>query len=243
MSKAFLLKVIIVGSLLIGANKCKSQELRFPHHYSEFQVSMIDGDAMGFGANYAFVPGRIGGYGSFIIGDGWSANVGPIIRLTNSSSTSVDIHIFQGIGMINNHLSGETGIRFGFGRDRKFALWSLSGSLTYSNHGLVGTVGLSWPITGIAAASGLVIAYAVVVGSAGGSIPDFSSSNDSKSKPTQATSSNSSSSNGTSCSTYQKRYEEQLSVVKKNYEAYANHLNDFGNFNASFRKCTHMDTL
>ena len=92
------------------------KEVLFPIHYSGF-VGSYHGDQFYMGANYAYVPSKLGFYGSFIYGlDGdYYANVGPVFRLTESLDTKVDVQLYQGIGLNSGHLEGETGMRFVLG--------------------------------------------------------------------------------------------------------------------------------
>lgn len=216
------------------------KEERFPHHYSEVMGGAKDREPV-FGINYTYIPSKLGFYGSFGVPLGtfggayflYSGCLGPTVRLTNSQSTGVDIHFFQGIGLSREHshgyeyphepalfVMGETGIRFGFGRDRKFSLWSISGSVRYSSSGIGWFAGISWPIAGVAAASGLIVGAAIVIGSAGGELPDFGGSS-SSSYSTPSSNTSTSSSAGKSCDTYHSQYNSQLSIVMKAYDDYA----------------------
>lgn len=224
----------------------KDEDYRFPHHYSELIGSYSDRERRLFlGTNYTYISGKMGLYGSFIygfengVGGDWRATIGPVFRLTNSHSTSVDIHLFQGVGLhygqtstigkygqkIYNdkspHIAGETGIRFGFGRDKKFAKWSLSGSITYSTTGIGWTAGISWPIAGITAASALIVGYAIVVAYSGTSVSTPSTVSSGSSSSASSSSSSKSSSSGKSCSQYQTEYSDQLSIVVKCYDDYS----------------------
>lgn len=216
-----------------------NKEERFPHHFSELTGGFQNSSSFFVGVNYTYLPSKIGFYGSFgmpVESFGYnefyfSGSIGPTIRLTKSQFTGVDIQLFQGIGLsrVRAHkwpyesvpfVSGETGIRFSFGRDRKFSLWSVSGSVHYSSNGLGWSAGISWPIAGVAAASGLIVGAAIVIGSAGGELPDFGGSS-SSSYSTPSSNTSTSSSAGKSCDTYHSQYNSQLSTVMKAYDDYA----------------------
>lgn len=217
---------IIYATFMLCSIICHAQrdnyEIRFPHHYSEFLGSYQNRELFA-GGNYSYIPGRIGIYGSFMHGfDGnYYANIGPVVRLTNGNSTGVDIHLFQGLGMNSGVIEGETGIRFGFGRDKAYGLWSISGSLCYSSNGIGWTAGLSWPIAGITAASGVIIGYAILAAYTGISLPDL---NQGGAKPTTSSESktkNSNQSGEKSCNQYVSEYDSQLSEVIRNYNTYS----------------------
>lgn len=221
----------------------KDEDYRFPHHYSELIGSYSDRERRLFlGTNYTYISGKMGLYGSFIygfkngVGGDWRATIGPVFRLTNSHSTSVDIHLFQGVGLhygqtstigkygqkIYNdkspHIAGETGIRFGFGRDKKFAKWSLSGSITYSTTGIGWTAGISWPIAGITAASALIVGYVILVSYTGTSVPDLSGNGGGSTTTSSSSSGKNVSSNSTgNCDFYQDKYRETEQAVEKLY--------------------------
>ena len=161
------------------------KEVLFPIHYSGF-VGSYHGDQFYMGANYAYVPSKLGFYGSFIYGlDGdYYANVGPVFRLTESLDTKGDVQLYQGIGLNSGHLEGETGMRFGFGRGWQYGRWSLSGSICYSSQGVGWMAGMSWPITLITAASAAVVVYAIGLAYTGGQVPDMSGWGGSYTTPT-----------------------------------------------------------
>lgn len=129
------------------------KERRFPHHYTEAMASFGSGGFM-LGTNYTYIPSKVGPYISGMIGDGlWTANLGGALRLSNSNASKVDVQLYQGVGLCNGDLGGETGFRFGFGgRDEgKFGWWSIVLGVNYSENYIGATAGLSWPIVGIAA--------------------------------------------------------------------------------------------
>lgn len=198
------------------------KEIRFPHHYSGLIGGYSDMNELFFGANYAYVPCKIGFYGSFMYGldNSYFANIGPIVRLTDSYSTSVDVQFFQGIGLYNGHLEGESGIRFGFGRDKRYGKWSLSGSFNYSSVGRGFTVGLSWPLAGITAASAAIVIYAVAIAytenAASATSSNRTRSSSSQSKSDSSTKSNS----GSNCDAWQDMYDSQVRWAKSDYESY-----------------------
>lgn len=200
------------------------EDYRFPHHYSELIGSWDSHeDALFLGANYTYIPSKMGFYGSFMIGINGSyfANVGPVIRLTDSYNTGVDIHLFQGVGISDGVIEGESGVRFGFGRDWKYGRWSISGSMNYTKNGIGWSAGLSWPLAGITAASGAIIGVAVVKALY---VPDAPSSSIYSSSDNSSSSNNNTttpSSGGKSCDQYQREYNDQLSVVMRNYDTYA----------------------
>lgn len=214
------ISIFVCAAFLFCGTKCYAQwndeELRFPHHYSELIGSYQDYQ-MFVGANYTYIPKKWGLYGSFMYGfqGDYCANVGPAIRLANSSFTGVDIHLFQGVGLNSGSLGGETGVRFGFGRDKKYGMWSLSGSLCYSSEGIGWSVGMSWPIAGITAGSALILGYAVLVAYSGAnvSVPSTVSSGSSSSSSDNAVSSGST----TDCSFWQSKYREAEQHVEKLY--------------------------
>ena len=137
------------------------KERRFPHHYTEAMASFGSNGLM-LGANYTYIPSKVGPYISGMIGDGYTANIGGALRLTNSDAAKVDVQLYQGVGLFNGDLGGETGFRFGFGgRDAgKFGWWSIALGVNYSENHIRATAGLSWPVVGIAA----VLVGSVAVG-------------------------------------------------------------------------------
>ena len=203
------------------------EEYRFPHHYSELIGSWdAKDDALILGANYTFIPSKTGFYGSFMYGlnGSFNANVGPAFRLTNSNSTGIDIHLFQGIGINDGNLEGETGIRFGFGRDWKYGRWSISGSVNYTKGKIGWSAGLSWPLAGVTAASGLIIGYAVLAAYTGTSIPEINKTSDNTPSVNSSSSSpsvNNKTTDRKNCEQYQREYSDQLSIVIRNYKEYA----------------------
>lgn len=190
-----------------------------PHHFSEGIIG-YGGNEWYIGANYSYMPSKIGMYGSFMYGfeGDYCANIGPSLRLTNSDETWVDVHLFQGIGVFSNRIGGETGFRFGFGKNRKFSLWSLSTSMCYSKDHYAVTAGLSWPIVGITAAAAAVVIYTIGVVYTGGEFPDLSDTFDGS----PSTSPYSPSGNGSrklSCEEYQLHYEKLEQTARSIYES------------------------
>ena len=155
------------------------EEYRFPHHYSEAVFNYGSKGVM-LGANYTYIPSKVGIYGSCLFGmdsdNPYTFNIGGALRLTDSYSTSVDIQLIQGIGMANGFMGGETGFRFGFGRDSKYGKWSLSTLLNYSPDKIGASIGVSWPIAGIAAVAVGVVAYGYLMASSEKSTVSNSSS-------------------------------------------------------------------
>ena len=178
-------KIILSATFFLICFACTAQDLyqkwlsekdaRFPHHYSEFLGSYSENNELFLGANYAYTPNKYGLYGSFMYGlyDNYYINVGPVLRLTNGSYNKVDVQLFQGVGLNSGKIAGETGFRFGFGRDKKYGMWSLSGAVGYSSQGVTLTAGMSWPITAIAAMSAAITLYALGLAYLGEPLPDF----------------------------------------------------------------------
>lgn len=124
----------------------KDDEFSFPHHYSEMMAAYGSSGFM-LGLNYAYVPTHLGGYASFMYGDGMALNFGPVFRLTDGISHGVDVQLYQGIGTFYGSLGGETGIRLGFSKDMGYGYLSLSLGVMYSASDYAVSLGLSWPIS------------------------------------------------------------------------------------------------
>ena len=129
-------------------------------HFSEALAGFSDGKFM-LGANYAYVPSKLGFYGSGLLGnDHYCANVGTVLRLTSTSSHGIDVQVFQGIGVNTGKVGGETGIRLaGFNDGTKYGMWSLSTALNYSDDYIGLSIGLSWPTVGIVAVMAGIVIY------------------------------------------------------------------------------------
>ncbi len=159
-------------------------------YFSEALVGFCEGKLM-LGTNFAYVPSKLGFYGSGLFGNGhYCANVGPVLRLTSTSSTGIDVQVFQGIGINSGKVGGETGIRLAcFNDGDKYGMWTLSTALNYSDDYIGVSFGLSWPTVGIVAVVAGIAIYSWALVSSESSSSGSASSGGSASDGSKASSS------------------------------------------------------
>lgn len=127
-----------------------------PSHYLWTSVGMnvYEGDIidMTIGLGYAFVPGRVGGYVSYMNDFDCSMfTAGPVFRLTGPQSRT-EVQAYAGAGVYGGYCaSADLGMRFAFrGREsRKFNLWDLSVGCSYADQSFYPYVSVSVGISGL----------------------------------------------------------------------------------------------
>ena len=126
-----------------------------PSHYLWTSVGMnvYGGDIidMTIGLGYAFVPGRVGGYVSYM-NDFECAmlTAGPVFRLTGPRSRT-EVQAYAGAGVYGGYCaSADLGMRFAFGSRGcgKFNLWDLSVGCSYADQSFYPYVSVSIGISG-----------------------------------------------------------------------------------------------
>lgn len=121
-----------------------------PSHYvyATLGLSISDWDTtdLAVGIGYAFVPGRLGGYVSYL--DDFDCSMftaGMVFRLTNPESKS-EVQAYVGAGLYGGYcMSGDIGLRIGFrgSREKKFSFCDFSFGCSYADRSFYPYVSLS----------------------------------------------------------------------------------------------------
>lgn len=211
----------------------RKKEEGFPHHYSELTLG-YGANQLLLGANYSYIPSRIGLYISSLIGldMDWGVNLGPAYRLVDPNDIDIDIIAFQGFGLFSGCFAGETGIRFGFADEMKYSLWSLSASMGYSKQGIYGMLGMSWPIAAYAGTVAAMVGYAAALVMGGGDaseaaniLPEWPTTGNGGYKApsiSQAESPQTEMSNSNDCGNFQSRYDQMAQNVQRLIQGFEN---------------------
>ena len=116
----------------------------FASHFGGMSMGIdIDNEEFMLGAYYSYCYTHLGAYTSFMFGmdGGYSLGAGPVIRLTDDYSIC-DWQLYGGLGVQNDELMGDFGMRFGWESD-SYSLWDFSiGCQVYNGH-FVPTISMS----------------------------------------------------------------------------------------------------
>ena len=133
-----------VGLSLFPALLTANENDGFASHFAGMSMGIdIDNEEFMLGAYYSYCYTHLGAYTSFMFGmdGGYSLGAGPVIRLTDDYSIC-DWQLYGGLGVQNDELMGDFGMRFGWESD-SYSLWDFSiGCQVYNGH-FVPTISMS----------------------------------------------------------------------------------------------------